>query len=285
MVTHDVIVVGAGVIGTTIAKALKRHGRTVSLYNKTVPNIGTAPSGGHIKPSWCESKLKGAPFDAAMEMLEATWPIKEESFWFRNGKRSETMFRVDIDALMSQATAMRLEIAGIKLHDASSVQPRLTITNRASPDNAASCKLLIIAAGVWTKEILGDLFPWKLQGKSGVSFRFNGTTKSFIETWAPYKQVVAHQQSPGEIWVGDGSAVLEANWTAERTQACFERCAAAINNHNHRKTLYGIRPYCRAKGPCLLERIGPSCWVATGAGKLGTIASAWAAKEIIDASC
>jgi glycine/D-amino acid oxidase-like deaminating enzyme len=48
----DVIVIGAGIIGATIAKAFTAKGREVLLMDANLSMPGTAPSGGHMRPQW-----------------------------------------------------------------------------------------------------------------------------------------------------------------------------------------------------------------------------------------
>jgi hypothetical protein len=127
-----------------------------------------------------------------------------------------------------------------------------------------------------------------LQAKQGVSFRFSGTVDPFIQPWSPYKQLVAHQQGPNEIWVGDGTAILQKNWDKkDRLKECMERCRKAIGQKGTMpiKAIMGIRPYAQgSKLPYLFERLGKHTWLATGAGKMGTICAGDAARRIIDAT-
>ena len=148
-------------------------------------------------------------------------------------------------------------------------------------------ELLVVAAGVWTQYLIPSVFQDnKIQSKQGVSFRMKHNLESeFIQPWAPYKQIVAHQQGENEIWVGDGSAIIEPNWTDERTQACLSRCKKAVGGEPELiRTIIGLRPYCKhvnKNDPCLLTKASRRVWVVTGAGKSGTIGAGWAASRII----
>ena len=143
------------------------------------------------------------------------------------------------------------------------------------------CRLLVVATGVWCNELFPEL---RIQRKQGVSFRLAGKlTRPFIKPWAPYKQVVAHQQSAGELWVGDGSAILEKNWDENRVKQCLTRCQKAVGvSQPPLKTLTGLRAYSPSgNDPCVLKKVGPRAWVATGAGKSGTIAAGWVANKLL----
>lgn len=272
----DVIVVGAGIIGATIAKAFSDRGLDVVLLDDAREMSGTAPSGGHLKPSWF-GDLKKKDYEPAMKLLDETWGLLEEQFSVRAVGVTwayTTVYRVDTDAVVSYpketATVVSLRekenLPVVRLEDGREIQGRL----------------LVVATGVWAQQLVPGM---QITAKRGVSFRLPGQLKKgpFIKPWAPFKQVVAHQQSDSEIWVGDGSAIIAENWTDGRTQACLDRCQRAVGRIVAPiRTLTGYRPYAKSEGPCLLQKIGPSAWVATGAGKSGTIAAGWAAFRLLN---
>lgn len=247
-------------------------------------SAGTNPSGGHIKPSWAGG-MSRTDYDTAFEMLSNIWDVKEETFKVTvAGVRvvNTSVWRVDTDVVVqTPRTVATVEQIGLINSNAPEVSFRtgnlLTIER---------CRLLVVAAGVWCADLLPSVFPTgSLKAKQGVSFRFPGQVEPFIKPWAPYKQVVAHQQTADEIWVGDGSAIKPENWDAHMTsQRALTRCRNALGTKSlPRRTIIGLRPYCSlGDGPCYLNRISKSLWVATGAGKLGTIAAGWAAHRIVN---
>lgn len=275
----DAIVVGAGIIGATVAKSLIRQGLTVKLIDDGRPNAGTPPSGGHLKPSWFGGMPK-TEYEPAMELLNVCWGVKEERFTIRDpitGMRIKrvSVFRVDTDLV----TAMPRTVGRVTRIDClDSKYPRVTWDGQEE-----RCRLLVVATGVWAAELVPEVTPTP---KQGVSFRLKGTIKEpTIIPWAPYKQIVAHQQNEGEIWVGDGSAILPANWGSNRTAECRTRCVNAILRgvDPGGESISGLRPYLdglKKSDPCYLRKIGPNVWIATGAGKSGTIAAGWAARSI-----
>jgi glycine/D-amino acid oxidase-like deaminating enzyme len=286
-VVIDAIIIGAGIIGTTLAKALQDKGSEVMLLDDGRPMGGTPPSGGHLKPSWFSGMGK-ALYEPAMKLLDEVWGLEESSFTIRPTWIKATVYRVDTDKVVSWPKTIG-KVTAIKcLHNYPIVE--YTVGQTICESRA---RLLVIAAGVWCAELVPEL-KGLITPKRGVSFRVAGVLKSpFIKPWAPYKQVVAHQQGEREIWVGDGTAVLDGNWDADRTAACRVRCLDGLRGFvtdkaegtNILKELNGLRPYTPAEGkePCLLKRLGPRAWVATGAGKLGTIAAGWVARRILDA--
>lgn len=269
----DCIIVGAGIIGCTVAKALQQQGREVLLLDDGRPLSGTRPSGGHLKPSWFSSMPK-TEYEPAMELLNDVWGLIEEDYVIRPTGLTTKVYRVDTEAVL----ATESETAKVTAMVADGPVPSVVFCGKVH-----TCRLLVIATGAWAAELVPGT---EVTAKQGVSFRFCGTlAKPFIKPWSPYKQVVAHQQTADQVWVGDGSAILPKNWDETRTQACFKRCSAALPGMRGVSRTIGLRPYCKAENgdPCLLQRLGPRAWLATGAGKSGTIAAGWAARRIVDA--
>jgi hypothetical protein len=151
----------------------------------------------------------------------------------------------------------------------------------------ATGRRLVLAAGAWVRELVGGLDG--LTAKQGVSFRLSGDVagRPFILPWAPYKQVVVHQQGPNELWAGDGTAIIPKNWTEATTATCLARCLGAVPAPTSRtplQTRLGLRPYLdpvAKTDPCFLREIKPGAWVVTGAGKSGTISAGWAARRLL----
>lgn len=278
----DAIVIGCGIVGATITKALQLKGMDVLTLDDAQSMGGTAPSGGHLKPSWFGTLSKDE-YKPSMELLDELWKLKEEQFVIRPTGIKTTVYRVDTDKVLeTPRTTGRVTAIG-QLHNYPTV-----VYSQGMEQHDERCRLLIVATGVWAAALVPSL---TVTAKQGVSFRVRGyeLCDPFIKPWAPYKQVVAHQQAPNELWVGDGTAVLAKNWTKERTKQCLDRCIAALGQPPIQAkppgiwAREGLRAYTKPKGnPCLLEQLGPRAWVATGAGKSGTIAAGWAAWRILN---
>jgi len=277
----DVIVIGAGIIGATIAKSLQTQGRDVLVIDSNESLAGTKPSGGHLKPSWFGGMSK-TEYEPAMELLNETWGLIEEQFTIKalgiSTGVTSTVYRVDTDKVIEFPRVVG-RVCSLQFLDN---YPNVVWNNGESQER---CRLLIVAAGVWCGTLLPQL-ALKIQRKQGISFRYKGQLKEpFINPWAPYKQIVAHQQSSNEIWIGDGSTILQPNWTAKRELECRTRCENNLQKMQYIRSITGLRPYCESgKDPCLLKQVFNRVWVATGAGKSGTIAAGWVARKIIDAT-
>jgi glycine/D-amino acid oxidase-like deaminating enzyme len=271
----DAVVVGAGVVGATVAAALRRRGVGVLLLDNGRPGAGTPPSGGHLHPGWFGG-LPRAEVAAALALLDETWGLLPVPFRLLDG-RTVDAHRVDTDAVLA-GPRTRAEVTGLVGLDGF---PVVRYRSAVGGPAEVRCRLLVVAAGVWTGALLPRVV---VTGRAGVSFRLRGTLSApLIRSWAPYKQVTAHQQSPGEVWAGDGSALKPENWTPDRTAAALARCRAAVGDLPVAREVYGVRPYAAhpSAEPCLLLRSGPRVWVATGAGKMGTIAAGWVAGRVL----
>lgn len=285
----DVIVVGAGVVGATIAKAAVDQGRGCLLLDDGREGAGTPPSGGHLKPSWFGG-MKKAEYEPAMELLGRTWGLHEQLFAVRDPLAGVTLthatvYRVDTDLVLEYPRTVARVTAVGQLNNYPQVRYRTQADDGSFAEHDARCRLLVVATGAWAAELVPGL---RVKAKAGVSFRFRtALAEPFVQPWAPYRQVVAHQQTADLAWVGDGTAVLADNWDAARTAGCRERCRKALGLGPAAApvvTARGCRPYCDdvpGADPCLLKRLGPRAWLATGAGKSGTIAAGWAAGKVL----
>lgn len=281
----DCAVVGSGVIGATVARALSDIGMDVAHYDSKEKEAGSFASGGHMRPEWFKD-CKGADnWEHAMQLLDDVWGVSEEKYeWYNKGEWKEkqtTIYRLDMDDVLVQnyihSKLMKVEqIPG---------GSRITIKDNYGTQKV-QCKLLVIAIGVWAL----DFFPRELKGmkrKRGISFRYKHRLgHSFVDAWAPYKQIVTHQQTPETIWIGDGTSVNAATWTQERSIACRHRCEGAIEGPRELiETRYGNRAYCpqKEKGQ-LFHHLEPwkGCHVATGAEKSGCISAGLLASRLVD---
>lgn len=279
---YDLVVVGAGIVGATVGKAAGATGRSVLLLDAGRDFAGTAPSGGHLKPSWFGGLPKNQ-YQPAMDLLAETWGLSEEKFGLQDpifGKviKYATVFRVDTDVVAAHPRTFG-EVTSVTT---SPGRVTTVYRNENNTEVVVTSKSVVLAAGGWCNELLNCVPDLKV--KQGVSFRLAAEIKEpIIRPWAPYKQIVVHQQTASTVWAGDGSALYPSNWTGERTAECLGRCLKPLGHVPVVETRVGYRPYCKTTGtdPCYLARPRPGLWVATGAGKSGTIAAGWAAVRIL----
>lgn len=280
----DAIVVGAGIIGTTIAEALRKH-MQVLVIDAHKPMSGTKPSGGHLKESWFGG-MKKEEYEPAMQLLDEIWGLKVEEFYVSPVGAKTKVYRVDTDKVYTK------HIVGEVVEYGATRNGYEVIIRQGTKGAIYQCTYLVFATGAFDVGWLGKQQP-SIKSKQGISFRMKGKlSRPFINPWAPYKQVVAHQQTPDSIWIGDGSAILEANWDEDRTQSCLVRCNKALgkklvvyreNPPDPLEHRMGLRAYCdhSKSDPCLFQQLGSNVFLVTGAGKSGTISAGWSARKIL----
>ncbi len=284
---NDVIVVGAGIVGATIAEALRKFkNRQVLVIDDGKPLSGTKASGGSIKPS----KLTGlseTELNPILDTLLNLFGYQKETFELRPVRK---LLKYDIYQL-NMVNVFNIEKKLGRVINIGS-------TNDGKPGVLAiidgeemfiPCNLLIIAAGMGCIQILPEIFSKNtLTAKKGVSFRFKGTIKqAFVKTWLPYKQVTVHNfytKDGWQIWGCDGSALKPENWPTSRTDECLQRISRELNpQHELLAVTPGLRSFHQAKAkPCYFEQVYQNVYVATGAGKFGSISAGWAANRIME---
>ena len=281
----DAIVVGKGILGATTARALRAQGRTVLVIDREEPLAGTNASAGHLRPSTKFTGLSNDDYETCLTTLDDIYGLTEETFKVRvkvigTVKEEISIARVD----PSRLEGMKYLTGNVKKIVSWSKTPRILVQTN-SGIKEFSCRLLVLALGCWTLELLGDHFDAsEFYFRRGVSPRFkdNGV-EAMIEPWAPYKYMMVGRLDSGELWTSDGTAIKPENWTSERRDTCEARLRNWIGSQSKAHRIdSGIRPFHKLSKPCLLKPINPkeTIWVLTGGGKFGTLAAAWAAKKL-----
>jgi glycine/D-amino acid oxidase-like deaminating enzyme len=273
MTQHDVLVIGAGIFGATIARGLARRGLTVRVFDDGRPLSGSAASGCLMKPSWYSS-LDPEVYRSAMAELETAYGVQDITLKLWPSKRGvavkwvprEKFLRLD-DLDLQPFRVTGVEGLTVTLEENEVVEARLAV---------------VVAAGYWARDLLGE-FGARIQGKAGTAVFWDNheLPAGFIRPWAPYKQMVAFQEGPGKVWAGDGTAILYERWDEKYPKKTVSRLAKATRlRAGEARSLVGIRPFVRGVKPCLLEEVTPGLWVATGGAKSGTLGAGWAAAEL-----
>lgn len=280
---YDVIVIGAGIVGATIAEAFRRiQHREVLVIDDGDPMAGTWPSGGSVKPSPLTG-LSDEQLKPTLAMLDCLWGLSKERFEIRpsGGFLKADVYHIPMDDVYGIATTYghvkAITPAGQVewVHEEDEM-----ITNQA--------KLVIVAAGMGCANLFPELFPkGTLTAKQGVSFHFLGEVKQpFVQAWAPYKQITVHNIIVDGItrtWAADGSALKPESWTEGRSEECLNRIKGAMKRTDDPiEVRTGLRSFHSSKAkPLYLKEIQPGIWIAAGAGKFGCISAGWAANELL----
>lgn len=279
----DVLVIGKGIVGSTVGELLRSKGREVLIIDSNEELPGTKACGGSIK----FTPLMGLPKkdeEKIRLILENLFGLEVERFEIRP---SGNMVKLDILKVNME------KVWGVPYRDCKALhideKKRTVLAKEYKRIKLFRPNLLVIAAGINCEALIPQAFLGDhLYGKRGVTFHFPGSVeKPFVRIWAPFKQVTVHNIRIKEetcIWAGDGTAIIQANWLADTEKKSLERIqrlgeiqSAPID------TIHGIRPFVKSNPkPCFIKRIGKSLWVVTGTGKFGCASAAWAAKEIVE---
>jgi glycine/D-amino acid oxidase-like deaminating enzyme len=267
--TTGVLVIGTGLFGRIIGKALERQGHVVTYIDSGKEGAGSKPAACLMKPSWFSSLGKDV-YDPALALLDDLYGVQELKFKVGPAKVGGIMWIPPREILQPGE-----DITG----EVETVTPDLALLKGGG---VIKFNLCIIAAGVWSSALAN--VPG-LKGQAGAAFTWETPPgfefTPFVRPWAPYRQLVAFMRDERELWVGDGTAIKSENWTREREIVSMHRCADAISLKSMpSKTLFGIRPYVPKAKPAFLDRPSRNVWVATGGAKNGTLAAGWCAWKI-----
>ena len=280
---YDTIVVGGGIFGSVIAAHLRAGGQRVLVVGDDRPDSGSKPAGCVMKPSWISS-LSEQEYTGGIHLLNDLYGVRTIFFQLRPSGKIVEAQHVNPRAILRGCTAHPdYAEATVVSIDAKPGDPVAVAYRMRAVDaiGTVTAHHLVVAAGIWTPE----LCPWvQTKAQYGWSFRGPPVHTPIISLWAPYRQVVAFNMDDGWSWSGDGSSLKLESATHERQQKALHRCHVAMGHDPLRRDTYevarGARPYADTQGkPCVVARRG-SVWAVTGGAKNGTIAAAWAAREL-----
>lgn len=286
MADVDVIVVGGGIFGQTIAGLLHRRGQVVRVLDDGRPHSGSWPSACLMKPSWLTA-ISTANQDRSYEVLDNLFGVHELRFKVGPFKL-DTVRWCDPAKIRQGVPVLKAEVKRVAgfgetaIVDALIDQRFVTLTARK----------VVVAAGSWTHHLVPGCPP--VEAKVGAACLWDGQhiENNIIDAWAPYRQLVAFNMVGVEgrkVWAGDGTAVKPGSWTAVREQEIMARCAKKtglpLDAEEGFEFRIGRRPYLDKRimygRPCYVAN-HDGIWVATGGAKNGTIAAGWAAAELAE---
>lgn len=279
----DVLIVGAGLFGSVIRDALGRQGMDVMTIDDHRPMSGSTPAACLMKPSWF-SGLGPKVYNPALELLSSLYTMHELEFQIAPAVKS-LVYWIHPGAILTQGGINRTgRVTGITPNG----DGRWLVSYLPGLSQQGSGEVLarrvVVACGIWTSE----LAPVDgLEPRVGAAWIWQDpkqTQERFINVWAPYRQIVAFHRDPGELWVGDGTALKAMSMTNQQRVASRQRCASAVGrDESEPRELAGIRPYVKGAKPAYLQEHMPGLWVATGGAKNGTLAAGWCAKRLVEA--
>lgn len=277
----DTVVVGGGLFGQVIAKALRAQGKHVEVIDAKLQMAGSIPAACLMKPSWFTG-LGEEVFKPALAMLDSLYGIQDIEFDVTTAAnikiwKQKVHWIPPADILSGSITKGYV----------TKVEPgRVEFMDNDGSRHELECKEVVVAAGIWTDKLIEQYRPDLAQkGQTGVAFLWaDRTTAPKIYPWAPYKQLVKFNRGDG-VWVGDGTTIKPENWNRDRLETSLVRSWEYVDPQlkwKRPEALVGIRPYAKGHKPCMLEKLGPGLWVASGGAKNGTLAAGWAAHRLVE---
>lgn len=272
MAKHNIIVVGNGLFGSIAATLARAHGHTVTVVSNNEANAASLASGCVLAPSWLGSLGKETA-DSAMAVLRELYTIHPVEF-HTNVLAKFKASRVSPDDILVKPDVVGKVVAvGNGWVDVES--------GPFAPERLKG--KVLIAAGVWSGS-LAAMPP--IRGLWGASVRVRAQlAEPRINVYAPYRQAVAFNMSKKEVWMGDGTALIEKTWTKEsaaRVEATLNRAVDLFGLPlTGKRVAVGARPYVEGHKAGYFERVHPNTWVSTGGAKNGTVLAAWQADRFV----
>lgn len=275
----DVVIVGGGLFGQIIGKAMEDQGRNVVILDAKMSGAGSKPAACLMKSSWF-SGLGKEVYEPSLELLDRLYGVEDLQFALKPFKilgkvGTGTVHWIRPSKILVEKNITEATVVGIAGSTVHYVIPGDKTVREIIG------RLVVVAAGVWTERLLGER-GYVQQAQKGMAFLYphRKIKEPFIRPWAPYRQLVAFNRGDG-LWVSDGTAIKAENWTKDRETAALQRCKDHIGPGDREPImLTGLRPYAKGHKPCLLEMVQPGLWVASGGAKNGTLAAGWCAHEL-----
>jgi glycine/D-amino acid oxidase-like deaminating enzyme len=270
----DAVVIGAGIFGSLITRALRRSGLEVVTIDARRKGAGSPPAACLMRYGWF-SALGKEVYVPALQKLDDLVGVQELTFQINNLKSATIQW--------CNPKQLLLDRSEIREGDVFRIWPErghwlVSLSNQKLEPILLQTKLVIVAAGIWTKLLVPEI---DVVGQAGVAWLWPTGKIELpkIKVWAPYKQLVAFNRGDG-LWVGDGTSLQELD-AARKYQSRIrcERFISAPATSNPRE-LFGYRPYVKGAKPCFLKEIKRGLWIATGGAKNGTLAAGWCADQI-----
>jgi glycine/D-amino acid oxidase-like deaminating enzyme len=265
--SKNVVVVGAGIFGSIAAHLAARAGARVTVVDAGMGLAASPASACLLKPSWLTSVPR--------EGVETGYAVLREQFGLKSLKFSvNKLLPVSIDWVDPEAILYRDVLRGtVAKVGAGMVQ--------LATGEKFTGKVLV-AAGVWSDRLV-EMPP--IKWLYGASLLFRGKIEPQMKVYAPYRQALAFNITPKLVWMGDGTALVEATWTKDpdapigRTQS---RAAELFKLEKPARITAGARPFIEGHKAGYFQKVLPNTWVSSGGAKNGTLLAAWQAARFVE---
>lgn len=271
---HRIIVVGAGLAGSIAAAAARDAGADVTVIDAYATFSGSRAAGCLLRPGWL-TMLQAREVTLAYALLMKLYGMKRLRFEGNLG------IPIDLDWVDPRKILRAADIAGT----VTMVSDRTVFyTDTRKTDHSLQADSILIAAGFRTPHLV-SMPP--ITAMIGASLRFTGQLKvPRLKVWAPYRQAIAFNITPRQVWFGDGTSIIEKNWNEkERVDATVKRARElfGLSYKDLTTVQVGARPVVREHPEGYFARRSNSrIWVATGGAKNGTVIAAIHARRFVE---
>lgn len=275
-----IIVIGAGLFGSIITRALTGEGHEVILIDDQRPYAGSKPSAGLIKPSWLDGF---GDTRQGMEILEKLYGLQELPFRTSTIGTTFPVFYLNPRRVLNQHDLIIASVTSVK-----SSGKVVDVTLKDGSNLVAD--RVVIACGVWTGELVEKL-RGKVRALAGSAFLFQGVVCSnLLHMWRPYHQIKVYQCEVATVWAGDSSAIVQERYNDGMEKASLARVKpimakarySGFLGTRHPLILRGYRPMVKGERLGVCQPVAPHVWVSTGGGKMGSVLAGYHAKIIVE---
>ena len=268
-------IVGAGIAGCTAAAACRREGFEVTVIDDRRLGSGSAASGMLLKPSWLGAWLREdrESVNAGLELLDQLFGVKELTFRF--GPRRFQLMHVDPRVALNVNPYRFLRGTALEAGEG-----RIRYRKPSGREVVEEFDQVLLATGAW-KELF--LLP-ELRTHFGAAHLFEGTLEEgVLVARTPYKQIMAFERFPGELWASDGTSV-QRELNGRDLVEMRKRCMRALPGPRpYLRALVGARPYVKGRRFGAFRSLDDRTRVATGGHKMGMILAAIHARQFLRA--
>lgn len=276
MAKRNIIIVGAGLFGSIAATLCSRAGHNVTVVDERRMYAASLASGCVLAPSWLSS-LSKEDVATAMGVLGELYPIHDVDFGTALGAKFKAK-RVNVEDVLVEPDVRAL---------ATEVGDGFVRYTNAEGKSVKLQGVVLVAAGIWCKELVPDMPD--VTGLYGCSLTVRGQLQEpRISVYAPYRQAVGFNKDRKTIWFGDGSALIQKTWAAERLQriqATKDRATKTmgITVTSGARVVEGARPVVAGHKSGYFRQVSPKLFISTGGAKNGTVLAALQARKFLEA--
>jgi len=298
LMNADVIVVGAGMVGSMITKHLRANGLQVLLIDCERPFSGSKCSSGMWRDGWVNDKIR-EQYEQGLEVLHEyaginTIEVENLDTKLSVKKNGSEQTDVQIDELMyvnwkdiCDVQAVNYEVVSVCKNIVTCRHHGNDHNNRPRTTQFVAMKKVFLCTGAYTDELLRDsgYSPIGLDRYFGSAIETRNLDYkiiSKIKTWAPYKQFLAARVGKTKLKFSDGSMVK--NPPLEQGDERCDRVHQRLKEHvvevmgtkfkydkDDTKELFGLRPYLPKGDHEFVHNHDSDLWSFTGTAKNTTI--------------